>query len=168
MKQQRLTARLANYGFRKVFDSINQYGVKKGVDEFGLDGFIRHCARLAASTGAITGLGGGVTMIIGIPVDLFNSIAQQFRVTLAILYDRRGTYRVTFEEMMSVIAMSVGVGAGFILTRAVIEDTAEKLLIRMGAKAGGRLIPFVGAFLGSTVNYLFIKSAAASVKKLPL
>jgi hypothetical protein len=107
-------------------------------------------------------------MIIGIPVDLFNSIAQQFRVTLAILYHRRGTYRVTFEEMMSVIAMSVGVGAGFILTRAVIEDTAEKLLIRMGAKAGGRLIPFVGAFLGSTVNYLFIKSAAASVKKLPL
>jgi hypothetical protein len=168
MKQQRLTARLANYGFRKVFYSINQYGIKKGVDEFGLDGFIRHCARLAASTGAITGLGGGITMIVGIPVDLFNSIAQQFRVTMAIIYDRRGDYSVTFEELMSIIALSVGADAGFILTRAVIEDTAEKLLIRMGAKAGGRLIPFVGAILGSTVNYLFIKGSAASVKKLPL
>jgi hypothetical protein len=168
MKQQRLTAGLANYGFRKVFQSINQYGIKKGVDEFGLDGFIRHCARLAASTGALSGLGGGVTMIVGIPVDLFNSIAQQFRVTLAILYDRRGSYEVTFDELMSIIALSVGVEAGYILTRAVIEDTAERLLIRMGAKAGGRLIPFVGAVIGGSVNYLFIKGTAASVRKLPL
>jgi hypothetical protein len=168
MKQQRLTARLANYGFRKVFYSINQYGIKKGVDEFGLDGFIRHCARLAASTGAISGLGGGATMIIGVPVDLFNSIAQQFRVTLAIIYDRKGSYAVTFEELMSVIALSVGVDAGFILTRTVIEETAEKLVIRMGTKAAGRLIPVIGAFLGGAVNYLFIKGSAASVKRLPL
>ena len=44
----RLTNRLAQIGFRRVYKSINQYGIKKGVDEMGIDAFIEHCARLAA------------------------------------------------------------------------------------------------------------------------
>ena len=163
-----MTQRLALYGFRKVFDSINQHGIQKGVDRMGIDGFIEHCARLAASTGAITGMGGAVTMIVGIPADLFNSLAQQFRVTMGIIYARRGRYEVSFEELMSVVAVSIGVEAGLLLTRQVLENIAEKLLIRMGAKAGGRLVPVIGAVVGGTTNYLFIKSVGASVKKLPL
>ena len=163
-----MTQRLALYGFRKVFDSINQHGIQKGVDRMGIDGFIEHCARLAASTGAITGMGGAVTMIVGIPADLFNSLAQQFRVTMGIIYARRGRYEVSFEELMSVVAVSIGVEAGLLLTRQVLENIAEKLLIRIGAKAGGRLVPVIGAVVGGTTNYLFIKSVGASVKKLPL
>ena len=163
-----MTQRLALYGFRKVFDSINQHGIQKGVDRMGIDGFIEHCARLAASTGAITGMGGAVTMIVGIPADLFNNLAQQFRVTMGIIYARRGRYEVSFEELMAVVAVSVGVEAGLLLTRQVLENIAEKLLIRMGAKAGGRLIPVIGAVVGGTTNYLFIKSVGASIKKLPL
>src|ERR1700759_2395749 len=77
MAENRLTQRLALYGFRKIFDSINQHGIQKGIDRMGVDGFIEHCARLAASTGAITGMGGAVTLIVGIPADLFNNLAQQ-------------------------------------------------------------------------------------------
>jgi hypothetical protein len=69
---------------------------------------------------------------------------------------------------MAVVAVSVGMEAGLLLTRSLLEDLAEKLIIRMGAKAGGRLVPVVGAVVGGTTNYLFIKSVGASVKKLPL
>ena len=134
----------------------------------GLDGFIEHCARLAASTGAITGMGGAVTVIVGIPADLFNNLAQQFRVTLAVIYARRGSYTVTFEELMSVVGISLGLEAGLILTRELLENVAEKLLLRMGAKVGGRLVPVIGAVVGGTTNYLFIKSVGASVKRIPL
>ena len=134
----------------------------------GLDGFIEHCARLAASTGAITGMGGAVTVIVGIPADLFNNLAQQFRVTLAVIYARRGSYTVTFEELMSVVGISLGLEAGLMLTREILENVAEKLLLRMGAKAGGRLVPLIGAVVGGTTNYLFIKGVGASVKRIPL
>src|SRR5215475_10536478 len=168
MQVNRLSKRLALYGFRKVFDSINQHGIQKGVDRMGIDGFIEHCARLAASTGAVTGVGGAVTMIVGIPADLFNNLAQQFRVTLGIIYARRGNYTVSFEELMSVVGISLGLEAGLILTRELLEKVAEKLLLRMGAKAGGRLVPVIGAVVGGTTNYLFIKSVGASVKRIPL
>ncbi len=163
-----MTQRLAFYGFRKIFDSINQHGIQKGVDRMGVDGFIEHCARLAASTGAVTGMGGAVTMIVGLPADLFNNLAQQFRVTLGIIYARRGNYTVSFEELMAVVGISLGLEAGLMLTREILEKVAEKLVIRMGAKAGGRLVPVIGAVVGGTTNYLFIKSVGASVKKIPL
>ena len=163
-----MAIRLATYGFKNVYDSIDQYGIKKGVDEMGLDAFIKHCARLAASTGAITGMGGAATMIVGIPVDLFNNLTQQFRVTLGVIYDRRGTYTVSFEEFMSIVAVSLGIEAGMIATRNALENLAEKLLLRMGASAGSRLIPVMGAVVGGTTNYIFIKSIGASVKRLTL
>lgn len=134
----------------------------------GLDHFIQHCARLSAGTGAITGMGGTASLLVGLPFDVLNNITQQFRVTLAVIYDRRRSYEVGFEEFMSIVAVSLGVEAGLVMTRSLLEKVAERLLIRMGAKAGGRLIPVAGAFIGATTNYLFIKSIGASVKALPL
>lgn len=157
---------LSKYGFRKVFDSINRHGIKRGVDEMGLDGFIEHCARLAAGTGAISGLGGPVTMIVGIPADLLNNVTQQFRVTLAVIYQRKGNYNIGFEEFMSVVAISIGVEAGVSVTKAALVRVAEKLLIRMGEKAAGRMIPVAGALVGGLTNYLFIKGIGKAVKKL--
>jgi hypothetical protein len=157
---------LSQYGFRRVFDSINRHGIKKGVDEMGLDGFIEHCARLAAGTGAISGMGGAVTMIVGIPADLLNNVTQQFRVTLAVIYYQRGHYKISFEEFMSVVAVSIGVEAGAVITRAVLVRIAEKLLIRMGERSAGRIIPFAGALVGGLTNYLFIKGIGKTVKKL--
>ncbi|HEY4064759.1 MAG TPA: hypothetical protein VGM30_22805 [Puia sp.] len=157
---------LSRYGFRRVYDSINRHGIKKGVDEMGIDGFIEHCARLAAGTGAITGMGGAVTMIVGIPADLLNNVTQQFRVTLAVIYDQRGDYHMGFEEFMSVVAVSIGVETGAVMTRTLLTRVAEKLLIRMGEKAAGRMIPFAGALVGGVTNYLFIKGIGKTLKRL--
>jgi hypothetical protein len=168
MATQRITNRLAQYGFKKVYDSINQHGIKRGVNTMGLDGFIQHCARLSAGTGAITGIGGTLSLLVGLPFDVLNNITQQFRVTLAVIYDRKGNYEVEFDEFMSIVAVSLGIEVGLVMTRSLLENIAERLLIRMGAKAGGRLIPVAGAFIGATTNYLFIKSIGVSVKSLPL
>jgi hypothetical protein len=167
-RPQGLIGQLTEVGFRRVFDSINQHGIKKGVDEMGIDAFIEHCARLAAGTGALTGFGGPLTMIIGLPADMLNNLTQQFRVTLGIIYHRRGTYHVAFDEFMSVVAVSIGIEATLLMTRTVLKNIAERLLIRMGVRAGGRLIPLAGALVGSATNYLFIKSIGKSLKKLPL
>ena len=167
-RPSRFTRRMSEVGFKRVFDSINQHGIKKGVDEMGIDAYIEHCARLAAGTGAIAGLGGPITFIVGLPVDMLNNLTQQFRVTLGVIYHRRGTYNIAFDEFMSIVAISIGVEASLLMTRAVLENVAERLLLRMGARAGGRLIPFVGALVGSATNYLFIKSIGKSVKRLPL
>ena len=166
MRSIRGVGTLSKYGFRRVFDSINRHGIKRGVDEMGLDGFIEHCARLAAGTGAISGLGGPVTMIVGLPADMLNNVTQQFRVTLAVIYHHRRNYNIGFEEFMSVIAVSLGVEAGAAMTKAALIRVAERLLIRMGEKAAGRMIPIAGAFVGGLTNYLFIKGIGKAVKKL--
>src|ERR1700759_1162298 len=98
--------------FKNIFTRIDQLGVKQGVDKLGLDKFIEHCARLAATTGAISGGGGALTMAVGIPVDLLNMITQQFRVTLGIIYYHRGSYSMNFDEFISILAAVFQVEAG--------------------------------------------------------
>jgi hypothetical protein len=159
---------LSQTGFRKIFDNINLYGIKKSVDKRGIEGFINHCARLAAGTGALAGTGGAITMLASLPVDVINNITQQFRVTLGILYYTRGTYQITFEEFMSIVATSMKVEAGVAITKTMMEEVAEKLLMKFGSKAAGRLIPIVGAVIGGTANYMFVKGVAEAVRQLEL
>jgi hypothetical protein len=152
--------------FKKLFTHIDQLGVKQGVDKMGLDKFIEHCARMSAASGAISGGGGAFTMVIGIPFDLLNMVTQQIRVTLGILYYHRGTYQVDFDEFLSIVAAALQVDAGIAITKNVLERGAERMMLRIGTKTAGRLIPVVGAVIGGATNYLFIKRMAESVKRL--
>ncbi|MDP9080370.1 MAG: hypothetical protein M3O71_23340 [Bacteroidota bacterium] len=166
MKMQ--ASRLSHQGFRQIFDRINQLNIKNGVDKLGLDKFIEQCAYLAAGSGVVSGTGGVLTMVIGVPVDFINLITQQFRVTMAIMYYKRGHYQIGFEEFMSMIATSLKVEAGVTLTKSMMEGVAEKLLMILGTRTAERLVPVVGAVIGGTANYLFIKRMAESVKKMQL
>jgi hypothetical protein len=113
---------LAQEGFKKIFDHINQLNIKKGVDKMGIDKFIEQCAYLAAGSGVISGSGGIVTMALGIPLDFANLVTQQFRVTMAIMYYNKGTYQMDFREFMSMIATSLKVETGVAYCRKVIID----------------------------------------------
>ena len=86
---------LATYAFRRIFDRVDKVAVKRGVDEMGLSAFIKHCARLAATTGVVSGFGGVATMVVGVPADMLNCLTQQFRVTLAVIYAKSGDYEIT-------------------------------------------------------------------------
>ncbi len=157
---------LAGKGFRQIFDRIDQLRVKKGVDTLGLDRFIEQCAFMAAGTGALAGTGGVFTLFIGLPVDVMNLLTQQFRVTMAVTYANKGTYKLSFEEFMAVLAESLKVEAGVTITKNVLEAVAEKILVKVGAGAARRLVPVVGAAIGGAANYIFVKRMAQSVKEM--
>jgi hypothetical protein len=158
--------KLAHEGFKQIFDRIDQLNIKKGVDRMGLDKFIEQCAYLAAGSGIISGSGGALTVIVGIPFDFLNLITQQFRVTMAISYYNKGHYQLSYEEFMSVVATSLKVEAGVNLTKTVMEAVAEKMLMVLGTRTAERMVPVIGAVIGGTANYVFIKRMAKSVKEM--
>lgn len=155
---------LSKGGFQKIFNQIDQLGIKKGVDQMGLDKFTNQCALMAAGSGVITGAGGISTMLIGIPVDMINLITQQFRVTMAVSYYYTGSYQLNFEDFFKIVATSLKVDAGMAMTKNMMEEVAEKLMLNIGSKTAERLIPVVGAVIGGTANYLFIKRITTSLK----
>ena len=163
---QEFTAKLSHNGFKQIFDQIDQLNIKKGVDTMGLDKFINQCAYLAAGSGAVSGTGGLLTMMIGMPLDFVNLITQQFRVTMAIMYYNKGSYKIGFDEFMQLIATSFKIEAGVAVTKTMMESIAEKLLLAFGARATRRLVPIVGAVIGGTANYMFVKKMAEKVKEL--
>ncbi|NEO69226.1 hypothetical protein [Moorena sp. SIO3H5] len=154
--------------FQAVFEKINQEGIKESVDKKGIDQFISDCASLAAITGAATGFTGFTIMIVGFPADVINNVFQQFRVTLGVIYDKKGVYKVSFSEFMTIVGVSVGVEVGANLTKAVMSSIANKILIRLFASSPGKAVPFVGAFIGGSINYGFIKAIGAAVKKIDM
>jgi hypothetical protein len=158
--------KLANDGFKQIFNHIDQLTIKKGVDTLGLDKFINQCAYLAAGSGAISGTGGLITMIVGIPIDFVNLITQQFRVTMAIMYYNKGSFKISFNDFMTLVATSFKIEAGIAMSKTMMENIAEKMLLAFGAKAARRLVPVVGGVIGGTANYLFIKRMAEKVKEL--
>jgi hypothetical protein len=157
---------LATYAFQRVFDRVDREAVRRGVDEMGLSGFIKHCARLAATTGFVSGIGGVATAVVGVPADMLNCLTQQFRVTLAVIYVKTGDCEVSFEDFMAIVAISIGVEAGVMITKSVLIRIAERLLVRMSERTAARIVPILGAAIGGTMNYYFIKGIGASLKRI--
>ncbi|MBD1393689.1 hypothetical protein [Mucilaginibacter glaciei] len=97
---------------------------------------------------------------------LENLISQQFRVTMAIMYYSKGTYKIGFDDFMGLVATSFKVEAGVAMSKTMMEGIAEKLLLAFGVRTAERLVPVVGAVIGGTANYMFVKRMAEKVKDL--
>jgi hypothetical protein len=151
------------HAFHQVFEHLNTEGVKKGVDDKGLDPFIKECAQLAAMTGVASGLGGPFT-IAAVPVDILNNIIQQFRVTMAVLYHRKGVYKPSFEEFMKIVGMSLGIEVGMAISAATLAAIAAAILARLSPSLITKPLPLVSSAVGGTVNYWFIRGIAKGVK----
>lgn len=52
------------------------------------------------------------------------------------------------------------------MTKTVMENIAEKLLLAFGVRTAERMIPVIGAVVGGTANYLMIKRMAEQVKEM--
>ena len=152
--------------FKKVFEEISQEGIKESVDRKGIKKFSSDCAGLAGLTGAASGFGGFSTILIGVPVDVLNNIVQQFRVTLGIIYHKKGVYNISFEEFMKIVGVSLGVEIGASVTKVAMFSIARSIIAKLSVSTAGKAIPFVGAFIGGSVNYGFIKAIAAAVNQI--
>lgn len=154
--------------FSKMYSQLDKEKIKDTVDEIGIDEFIKRCSRYAAASGAVNGFGGFTSMIVGIPVDVVNNVFQQFRVTLAVIYHKKGVYKVSFTDFMKIVGVSVGVEVGASMTKAVLINIANKILLRLSASATGKAVPVLGALICGGVNYGFIKFIGVAVKKIDI
>jgi hypothetical protein len=148
---------LSKGGIRQLFSHIDQAAIKKEVDSIGIDKFINKCALLAAGSGVVTGIGGIATIAIGVPLDMINLLMQQFRVMIAISYHNTGSSEVGFDDFIKLLGTTLKMDTGMAATKNIMEEIAEKLLVNIGSKTSERLVPVVGAVIGGSVNYLFIK-----------
>ena len=152
--------------FKFLYDNLDGFKIKEKVDEEGIHKYINRCALMAAGTGVAAGSGGGLTLAIGIPADLINSVIQQFKVTLAVIYHKTGRYKVTFPEFMKIVGVSLGVEVGANSLNIILTKIATEIAKRLTARSAGKLIPLVGAVVGGGVNYAFIKGLGATLLAL--
>ena len=111
--------------FRALFEEIDTDKLKKEVDELrdGAHGFepaqharvlTRRTAIRCAAAGALTGLPLGIAAIGTLGADVAYLIYQQFRLILGIatIYGHEPSSRERFNEALSCVAFSSGVGVG--------------------------------------------------------
>ncbi|MEV0728137.1 hypothetical protein [Polymorphospora sp. NPDC050346] len=149
--------------FEFVHKNLDGFKIKEKVDSMGIDGYINYCALLAAGSGAVAGVGGPITFVVGVPADVANTVAQQFRVTLAVIYHRTGRYAVSFPEFMKIVGLSLGVEVGVMGLQQVVRVVAQVILKKLTARVAGKVIPFVGAAVGGGLNYAFIKAIGGTL-----
>ncbi len=153
---------------RHVFDALNAEHIKRDVDRHGLDKFINDCALLAGATGGIAGLGGAITMVVGIPASVVNTVVQQFRVTMAVIYVKRGKVTPTFEDFMKIVALSLGLEIGIGFGTALMGNIAAQLIVRLGLESVGIMVPVLGSVIGAAANYAFIKAIGATLQQIDM
>ncbi|RYD76370.1 MAG: hypothetical protein EOP55_11615, partial [Sphingobacteriales bacterium] len=59
----------------------------------------------------------------------------------------KGSYKISFEDFMRLVAASMKIEAGVAVTKTMMEAVAEKILLKFGARAAQRLVPVVGAVI---------------------
>lgn len=154
--------------FEGLFDNLNPEEIKESIDQNGIDKFISNSAGYAAASGVANGLGGFTTALFFLPVDVANNIIQQFRVTLGVIYHKKGVYKVSFSDFLKIVGMSLGVEVGATITKAAMLAIARQILIRLTASTAGKAIPILGALIGGSVNYGFITAIGHSLKSLDI
>lgn len=166
--------------FRSLFEEIDTDKIQKEVA--GLKAAapdyrpVRHARTLArrtalrcAAAGAVTGLPGGTLAIGALGADVAYLIYQQFRLILGIaaVYGHAPSNRERFNEALSCLAFSSGVGIGkqsiaTVLGSATVEGgaVAERIGARMVRERLARIVPIVGAVSGGALNYVSVRAVA--------
>jgi hypothetical protein len=119
------------------------------IDEELISRIIRRQAMLCGLVGAVTGLGGFITLPIGLPVDIVASLYLQSGLVdfIASHYGRRNEGE--WESRIRSYVIVAGSGQ-------VTQTTSKAMigfLVRVVGKSLSKLIPFFGALISFAVNY---------------
>ena len=150
--------------FKFIHENLDGFSISKHVEKKGIDNYINYCAGLAATTGVITGFGGGITLLLGLPADIANTISQQFRVTLAVIYNKTGRYKIKFSEFMKIVGLSIGIEVGFHSLQVLTIKIAQEIAKKIASRGFGRVIPILGGVVGGSMNFVFIKSIGTALQ----
>jgi len=164
--------------FRSLFEEIDTAKIKHDVitlrsaqpdfDPVDLANTLaRRTALRCAAAGAMTGLPSGFLALGTLGADLGYLIFQQFRLILAVatIYGYEPSHRERFNEALSCLAYSSGVGIGKHGIATMLESAsaeggivAEKIGARFARERMARIVPFVGALSGGALNYLAVRA----------
>lgn len=131
-----------------------------------------HCSQSAAQ-GAISGLGGIVTLVLMLPLSLFADGVIQARLAyaIALVYG----HDPDTPEMAALVAgclvgvggtsaSALGVGAPRALAAAVrrkaVRSVGRRLLTRAGGEGAARLVPFAGAAIAGSMDFALTRGVA--------
>lgn len=166
--------------FRSLFEEIDTEKLRAEVDGLRASGpeysasehakmLTRRTAIRCAAAGAVTGIPLGLATIGTLGADLAYLVYQQFRLILgiAVIYGHEPSHRERFNEALSCLAFSSGVGVGkqgiaTLLGSAAIEGgiIAEKIGARVLRDRLTKFIPFVGVISGGALNYVAVQAVA--------
>ena len=191
-----LSKKLSNVGvsglgpWKGAAQIADEHLAKHGDVEKAIQRLVATHARLATTTGFLTGLGGLITLPVALPADLTALWLTQSRLAGAIAHLRG--YDVSSDEVRSVVLMSLvgssvaetlsqaGVQIGTKSAISAISKVPGRVLIRINQMVGFRLItkagtkgvvnltklaPVVGGFVGGGVNLTSTLAVGAWAKK---
>jgi hypothetical protein len=148
-----------------------------------IDSFINWQCKIAALSGISTGLGGFITMAVTLPANITTVLAIQLRMitTIALLcgYDVKNDkvkilvycclVKQSFEDIIKSIGVKFAEKYSIKLIQRIPYDVIKvinkyvgmKLITKFGQKGLinlGKLVPFVGCFLGATIDWTSTKA----------
>ncbi|MHC5931938.1 hypothetical protein, partial [Nostoc sp.] len=112
------------------------------------------------------GAGGVITLLFGIPLNIANTVTQEFRVAWAIIYDKTGNISPSFEQTLKIVGLSVGVEIGYMGIQYLAIQIAQEIIRRLVVGSLGSWIPVIGSVTGFGLNYGFIKAIGTTLLHL--
>ncbi len=176
-------------GQLNIYQLADDYRSKYKNNEEAIDKIIKWHTTQATVTGAVTGLGGVLTLPISLPADLVGCLAIQLRMigAIAVLrgYDlsddkvRTLAFVCLVGSSANDLLKETGLKVGLKMTEKLIEKIPGKILIKINQKVGFRLvtkggskgminltkmIPLVGSPISGGFNFVETKAVAKAAK----
>lgn len=178
-------------GQLNIYQLADDYSSKSKNNEEAIDKIIKWHTTQATVTGAVTGLGGVLTLPISLPADLVGCLAIQLRMigAIAVLrgYDlsddkvRTLAFVCLVGSSANDLLKETGLKVGLKMTEKLIEKIPGKILIKINQKVGFRLvtkggskgminltkmIPLVGSPISGGFNFVETKAVAKAAKNI--
>ncbi|WP_278549390.1 EcsC family protein [Paraclostridium bifermentans] len=176
-------------GQKSIYDLADDYKYRYESTEQAISKLIRSQVAKATVTGAVTGLGGLISLPIALPADLVGSLGIQLRMigAIAVLrgYDpsddqvKTLAYACLVGSGATDLLKGAGLKIGVKMTEKLVQKIPGKVLIKINQKVGfrlvtkggskgiinlGKMVPFIGAPIGGGFNFVETSGIAEAAK----
>ncbi len=125
---------------------------------------IKYQVAKTSATGFVTGLGGLITLPVAVPADVAATIYVQTKMIAAIAH--MGGYDIRDDKVKTLVYVClVGDAVKDVLTEIGVS-VVRRSLIRASGKSLSKVLPFVGAIIGGTINGITTKAIGQIAKKM--